>query len=439
MRFVINLEADPGASASLAVCFVLDASGTMRRFELRPDDLHRLLDQADRSGELRLVETDRRHGGAFSGEALAEAQRAGVKPISLAIRAIKRMVERMPESALASVVAFAERDAVVEEGATADKRDALFAALDRLGQDDTAFDVGDGTRMAGALRRALELAAGHAWSGRIARVIVLTDGIVHDPEETLAGMEALRRAGIGLTTVGIGSDFDEEFLTSAADRGGGDYYYAAQPSELADKLAEELKALTSLAVRKVRLAIRAGEGGAVGDIVQARPRLRFFDEIEETEGWHTVEMGDLASVAPASVAVSLGLPDLPVGEHPVASARVTWESAEHEAGETQADLSLRYAEAQEPPADRAADLAELFDRLDVYLAEREAQWAKEEGDLALATRRLETATRLLRRLGEHELAKQFESHIAELTTGAAEQPALAKRIKSETRRLTAPR
>jgi hypothetical protein len=204
-------------------------------------------------------------------------------------------------------------------------------------------------------------------------------------------------------------------------------------------LAEELKTLTSVAVRTVRLAIRAGEGGAVGDIVQARPRLRFFDEIEETEGWHTVEVGDLASAAPASVAVSLGLPDLPVGEHPVASARVTWESGEHEPGEAQADLTLRYAEAQEPPADRAADLAELFDRLDVYLAEREAQWAKEEGDLALATRRLETATRLLRRLGEHELAKQFESHIAELATGAPEQPALAKRIKSETRRLTGPR
>jgi len=437
MRFMVDLKAGAADGAELAVCFVLDSSGTMRRLELDADDLARLVARGQQRGELRLVETDRERGGAFSGETLAEAQRTGVKPIGLAVQAVERMVEAMPPSALASVVTFAEREAVVHEGAAREARESLSEALGRLVADDTAFDVGDGTCMAGALGRAQDLAADHARAGRIARVIVLTDGIVHDSEETLERMQALREAGISLTTVGIGGEFDEEFLTRAADRGGGDYYYAADPAELAAQLSEELKALTTVAVRRVRVAIQARDGGAVGEIVQAAPRLRLFDEVQESEGWHSVEVGDIGSGAPASVAVSLGLPDLGVGEHVVGTVRATWETGDQKEGETQGDVTLRYAPAEEQAAERSPETEGLFDRLDVYLAEREAQWAKEEGDLALATRRLESATRLLRGLGEHELAREFEAHIVEITDGTPDRAARAKRIKSETRRLSA--
>src|SRR5690606_30358304 len=62
--------------------------------------------------------------------------------------------------------------------------------------------------------------------------------------------------------------------------------------------------------------------------------------------------------------------------------------------------------SQIPPLDSEVD--EMVIRLEVYRAERAAQWAQEGGRRGLSTVRLREASKLLRRLGEGEIATEFE-------------------------------
>ncbi|MDR1396594.1 MAG: VWA domain-containing protein [Desulfarculales bacterium] len=77
------------------------------------------------------------------------------------------------------------------------------------------------------------------------RVILLSDGManvgVTDPS-SLADMAAqFRQKGVTLTTIGMGSDYDEELMQLLAQKGGGNYYYIRRPQDAERYFDRELK------------------------------------------------------------------------------------------------------------------------------------------------------------------------------------------------------
>ena len=220
----------------LDICFVLDCSGTMRRFQLSPEEIAHWTNVAHGRGELQIVTADRREGAVFTGLTAQELQAAATRPLVTAARAIKRVIGALGEADSASLIAFANRAATVYDGTPGlDKAQVFVDYLEHL-TDSDAFNLGDGTVMASAVDLTIKQVERTAQPGGVTRVIIMTDGIVHDPNETLRRLETLRAQGLGITTVGIGQDFDEEFLMRIADRSGGQYYYAADPNQLGDQL-----------------------------------------------------------------------------------------------------------------------------------------------------------------------------------------------------------
>ena len=55
---------------------------------------------------------------------------------------------------------------------------------------------------------------------------------VTDVNGMVALVERAKQRGIGLTTIGVGSDFNESLLTRMAQAGGGHYVYVANPDQI---------------------------------------------------------------------------------------------------------------------------------------------------------------------------------------------------------------
>ncbi|HUT74394.1 MAG TPA: VWA domain-containing protein [Armatimonadota bacterium] len=439
MHLLVKLlpSAAPERRVPIDICFVLDCSGTMRRFQLSPEEIARWSDLARSRGELRMVTADRREGAIFTGRTLQELQSAATRPLVTAARAIKRVVGALGDSDSASVVAFADRANTVYDGVRGLDKGQMFEVINELLTDSTAFELGDGTRMAQAVELAAKQVERSSQPGAVARVIIMTDGIVHDPSDTLARIEALRTLGAGITTIGIGLDFDEEYLTRIADRSGGQYYYAEDPAELGEHLSAELARLQATAAQEVTVGLKGERDAVVVDLYQVQPAIKGFDEIVTEQGWTRVKLGELPGGEVSAVLAELGLPELPDGSQQVATLEVSWRPLGSQQRKTERrEVRLPYRKSL-TPAVQDPEVVRLIDRVAVYKAERDAQWAQQDGDVEQATRRLREATHLLKKMGEEALAANFERQAEDLEKRAPEDRSRTKRLKAATRRLGA--
>ena len=71
--------------------------------------------------------------------------------------------------------------------------------------------------------------------------------------------------GFAVSTVGVGSDFNEHLMTYIADRGAGNYYYLENPNLFAEVFLKEFKITRAAAATSVEVRIPLRDGLTVVD------------------------------------------------------------------------------------------------------------------------------------------------------------------------------
>jgi uncharacterized membrane protein len=110
-------------------------------------------------------------------------------------------------------------------------------------------------------------------------VIVLTDGKLPDAGEYYFELiRQMRGVGITVSTVLIGSDDDQGFLSQIAQRGGGSYYQTYDPSNLPKIFLSDVKVASGEQTLKETsdLYVSPGPGGIVSTSLSSFPSLRGF-------------------------------------------------------------------------------------------------------------------------------------------------------------------
>ncbi len=91
------------------------------------------------------------------------------------------------------------------------------------------------------------------------RVILLSDGISNrgqiDPEIVAEDSRKFNKKGIELSTIGLGSNFNEKLLRELADAGRGQIHFVADENDIKKTFIDELDSLLAPAARKVRLSV----------------------------------------------------------------------------------------------------------------------------------------------------------------------------------------
>jgi hypothetical protein len=448
------------ARPPVRLALVLDASGSMHRIVLEGQERDHWRQVGEERGDMKRGRVDGREGWLWSGLTLTELQARHRTPMQAALRALIRVGGRLgPEDAVA-VIAFADRARQLVAADARDRAGQIRAAVDLLSRGVESSGLGDGTRLAEGLRMALDEATGDrrqatgdrrqerlpdtidpAGLSPVAcrlsptKLLLISDGLLEDRWACGAWVERIAEAGIPISCIGVGDQFDEEWLMWAADTTRGWFRYAPTADALEAAVAEELGRLETLAARRLSLLLCPLGGALFRDLCQVSPDLSALHRMETDGAVYRFSLGDLSWSQDALFLAELSLPSLAPGRHSVLGIELTAENARGEplAAPAAEAVVLATGDLASAPVD-PVDL-EAIAAVHAYRAERRAQRALRRGRPGEATRHLRDTRQIVERLGRPELAAELEAQAAALEAGARLSAEREKRIKAGTRRL----
>lgn len=126
-----------------------------------------------------------------------------------------------------------------------------------------------GTNMASGLDRGFDLIEASRGADRVPHMLLISDGLANQGDSSPDGLRGragrAARAELMLSTVGVGSDFNEQLMTSLADAGTGNYYYVQDTNMLSDVFAREFHAARETVASGLAVTVSPASGVKVVD------------------------------------------------------------------------------------------------------------------------------------------------------------------------------
>ena len=121
---------------------------------------------------------------------------------------------------------------------------------------------------------------------------------------------------MGISTIGLGIDFNEDLLFSIAKSGGGSYDFVDNPSQLASVFSDELDRSAALAGRQAVIDLDLGPGVEGVEVLG-------WAATRTDDGWR-ISLGDLPSSSTRRVVARVTVAAGSEGVFEGATARATW-------------------------------------------------------------------------------------------------------------------
>jgi Ca-activated chloride channel family protein len=145
---------------------------------------------------------------------------------------------------------------------TPSNRQRLAAAI-------RSFHAQGGTNLGAGLRNGLDLMVDQPDGERLRRVILISDGLANrgitDPTALGRMASVAVEGGFAVSTVGVGSDFNERLMTTIADQGTGRYYYLENPTAFARVFSREYRRMLAAAASAVEIRLPLSKEMSVVD------------------------------------------------------------------------------------------------------------------------------------------------------------------------------
>jgi Ca-activated chloride channel family protein len=297
------------------------------------------------------------------------------------------------------LVAFAE-DALLMIGNTpATHTNELVEAIDRMDR----IDLGDETYMGrGMAMGHKQMQAAGLAAGVTQRMIVLTDGYTKDEREAYVWAQQAGRAGIVVSTMGLGLDFNEELLISLADASGGESYFIEDPQEIPAAFRQELARAQSITWRDLSLALDMPGDVTLRRAHRVRPAIAVAQVQDET-----LALGNLEAGRPPAALLELIVPPRPEGAYRLARVALQGRAADAQAPqviETQ-DILVHYTERPSLASQTDPHLMSVVQAVSAFKLQAQAIEEAGRGNVARATRRLRTAGERLKEMGQEDLGE----------------------------------
>lgn len=124
--------------------------------------------------------------------------------------------------------------------------------------------AGGGTNLGSGLQMGINTLMDHANANRQRRVVLISDGLANQGITSPRDLgEMAARAtewGMGVSTVGVGYDFNELLMTTIADHGAGNYYFMENPHAFARIFKKEFETTRQVVAGNAELRIQLRDG-----------------------------------------------------------------------------------------------------------------------------------------------------------------------------------
>lgn len=338
--------------------------------------------------------------------------------------AAHQIIDSLTPQDILSVVIFNDRAEVIIPASPVKDKPAMKARVSMIA-------AAGGTEIYRGLSAGVEQVRQFLGPKLVNHVILLTDGQTygdHDQCLDLAGKAS--RDGVSISAMGLGNDWNDEFLDQIASKTGGSSSYISSASAVTKFLNDHVRQLSNSFAERVKMSIAPDPDVQIELAFKLSPHPQPL-QIENGE----LQLGSLQNNRPISVLLQVQLPPKMVQGYRSLSRLVINGDIlgnKNQTFQSVNDLSLEVTE-KEATDDVPSSILDALSKLTLYRLQERAQDALESGDITEATRRLENlATRLLA-MGEEELANQTlaEARRVAHTSGFSDKG--RKTIKYQTR------
>ena len=320
--------------------------------------------------------------------------------LGLVKRSLRLLVDELRPTDEVGIVIYGSVGSVLLEPTDGGEKRSIISAIDRL-------EPGGSTYAEDGLRLAYQLAAERVQSGRVTRVILLSDGVANvgntGPDSILNQIRKHVDEGVTLTTVGFGmGNFNDVLMEQLANNGDGSYYYVDTINEARRVFVENLVGTLQNIAKDTKVQVDFNP-----DVVRSYRLLGYENRRVDDEDFRddTVDAGEVGAGHSVTALYEMKLHDDADGVLGTVYLRYedpdTGEVSEIDREFQRSELAFEFGEAS-PRFQMAAVAAEYAEIL------RESYWA-EDGSLE---RVVAEASRVQRLIPSDEDVAEFASLVS---------------------------
>ncbi len=267
----------------------------------------------------------------------------------------------------------------------------------------------------------------------INHLILITDGHTYGDEQKCRELaQRAAKEGIGISCLGIGSDWNDAFLDEIARITGGSCYYIKHPKDTRELLQQIFDALSQVYIERAQFNFRVGHGVQLNYAFRIKPETGVLPTSPPLRLGHIPVRSGLKFlleflVHPLSSDIDQVL---------LAEGTLTFDIPKHADITYRVPITLvRPAQEQAAPTPPPAVIMEALSRLTLYRMQEQAQKELSNGHYEKATKRLQHMAANLLAKGEQELAKTALTEVNHVEKHQKLSTEGEKRLKYGTRAL----
>ncbi len=184
--------------------------------------------------------------------------------IGYAREGLHTLIDELKEGDRMALVTYSDEVTVRASLSEPSDADALHAMTDEL-------EASGATNLHDGLERGFQLGLESFDPERQNRVILVSDGLatigITDDASIQAMSDGYLSDGIGLTTIGVGLDFNVALMRGLSERGAGNFYFLEDATAIAEVFREELDYFVTPLATDVELEVAAESSWRIGDVV----------------------------------------------------------------------------------------------------------------------------------------------------------------------------
>jgi Ca-activated chloride channel family protein len=311
--------------------------------------------------------------------------------------AAHQIIDQLSEQDILSIITFNDRAEVIIPATPVDNKHALKAKVSMM-------NASGGTEIFKGLSAGVEQNRRYLGPKLVNHVVLLTDGNTFgDQDQCIELARTAAEQGISISAMGLGQEWNDEFIDQLASTSGGSSSYINSASAVIRFLNDHVRNLSNAFAERVRISVAPDPDVKLESAFKLAPHPQ---PLVTNEGY--IQLGSLQANRLISVLLQFQMPaNMTLGFRSIARLVAGGDILVNQQQQFQAlsDISLEITE-QPPPEDPPIAILDALGKLTLYRMQERAQEALASGDVREATRRLENlATRLLA-IGEEDLAHQ---------------------------------
>lgn len=184
--------------------------------------------------------------GSMSGDKIKKAREAAIMA-----------VESLSEEDIISIIAYSDSASVLVPATKVSDRSTIRDGINKLEANGSTALFAGVSKGAAEVRKFLD-------KNRVNRVILISDGqanIGPDSAGELGDLGAsLAKEGISVSTIGLGTGYNEDLMSKLASRSDGNHAFAENSDDMASIFKYEFGDLTSVVAQEIEIHIRCARG-----------------------------------------------------------------------------------------------------------------------------------------------------------------------------------